>query len=98
MKKIVLVGFILASSISLSGCNGKQDISTGVACLGSDNDSLVESIPNQCKVGDTIATKNPAYFCDFNYSVAYNDYNSAFCIYSGKQKEERTTMKSASKT
>ena len=98
MKKEVLVGLVLVTSIGLSGCNGKQNISTGVACLGSDNDSLVERMPNQCKAGDTIATKNPAYFCDFNYSVAYNDYNSAYCIYSGKQKEERTAMKSASKT
>ena len=36
-----------------------------------------------------MATKHPAYFCDFTYSVAYNDFNSAMCVYNGKQREER---------
>ncbi len=31
----------------------------------------------------------PAYFCDFNHAVAYNGYNSAVCIYTGKQAGER---------
>ncbi len=71
----------------LAAC-GEQ--ATGKACLGENNDSLVESMQSECKAGDAVATKHPAYFCDFNYAVAYNDYNSAFCIYSGKQKPERT--------
>lgn len=41
-----------------------------------------------------MATKHPAYFCDFNYAVAYNSYNSAICVYSGALKPERTTEKS----
>lgn len=65
------------------------DGTTGQACLGKNNDSLVENMQEACKAGDAVATKHPAYFCDFNYAVAYNDYNSAFCIYSGKQKPER---------
>ncbi|WP_422766563.1 hypothetical protein ACOX9X_07895 [Photobacterium leiognathi subsp. mandapamensis] len=98
MNKVVSVSFILAFSITLSGCNGKQDITTGVACLGSNNHSLIEGLPNQCKKGDIIATKKPAYFCDFNYTVAYNDYNSAYCVYSGKQKDERITLKPETNT
>ena len=98
MNKVTLISFIVATSFILSGCDSKKDITTGIACSGSDNDSLVESLGNQCKTGDAIVTKYPAYFCDFNYSIAYNDYNSAFCIYSGNQKQERTTLKPASKT
>ncbi|MNW69830.1 hypothetical protein D3C74_489380 [compost metagenome] len=49
---------------------------------------------DKCKAGDTVATKHPAYFCDFNYAVAYNSYNSAICVYSGALKPERTTEKS----
>lgn len=33
---------------------------TGNACLGQNNDSLVEFIGQHCKAGDTIATKHPA--------------------------------------
>ncbi|MGY3864904.1 hypothetical protein [Aeromonas bivalvium] len=76
----------------LSGCGG--DKTTGQACLGANNDTLVEKMPDQCKAGDAIATKHPAYFCDFNYAVAYNDYNSAFCIYAGALKAERIKGKS----
>jgi hypothetical protein len=47
-------------------------------------------MPGQCKAGDIIGTKNPAYFCDFSHAVAFNSYNSAFCVYSGRQAEERT--------
>ena len=73
--------------VALAACG---DQTTGQACLGPDSDSLIEGMQSECKAGDAIATKNPAYFCDFNYAIAYNDYNSAFCIYSGKQKTERT--------
>lgn len=82
--------FILFSLLAISGCT---DGTTGQACLGEDNDSIVEGMQDKCKAGDAIATKNPAYYCDFNYAIAYNDYNSAMCIYSGKQKIERTTGK-----
>jgi hypothetical protein len=87
MKKISLT---LLALLALSGC---KDGTTGQACLGANNDSLVEGMQDKCKAGDAIATKYPAYFCDFNYEIAYNDYNSAMCIYSGKQKIERTTGK-----
>lgn len=62
---------------------------TGNACLGQNNDSLVEYIGNHCQAGDTIATKHPAYFCDFDHAVAFNTFNSAMCIYTGKQARER---------
>lgn len=76
----------------LMACGG--DKTTGKACLGANNDSLVEGMQDKCKAGDTVATKHPAYFCDFNYAVAYNSYNSAICVYSGALKPERTTEKS----
>lgn len=90
MKKTV--GLVVLAAALLSGCMS-EDKQTGQACLGANNDSLVESLGGQCQAGDAIATKHPAYFCDFNYAVAYNDYNSAFCIYSGAQKEERVKAK-----
>lgn len=87
MKKLLLV---MGLAAVLAGCGGEDKTKlTGKACLGANNDSLVEGMQDQCKAGDTIATKNPAYFCDFNYAVSFNAYNSAFCIYSGKQKPER---------
>ncbi|WP_394496834.1 hypothetical protein [Shewanella sp. ENK2] len=84
MKKSILLSIAL---LSLTACSDGQ---TGQACLGENNSSLVEGLDGQCKAGDAIATKYPSYFCDFNYAVAYNDYNSAMCIYSGKEKDERT--------
>ncbi len=72
----------------LGGCY--EQAPTGQACLGADNDSLVEGLGSICKKGDIVATKNPAHFCDFNYSVAFNGYNSAFCVYVGEQREPRT--------
>ena len=66
----------------------------GKACLGSNNDTLVEGMQDKCKAGDIVATKHPAYFCDFNYAVTFNSYNSAICVYSGGLKPERTTEKS----
>ena len=76
----------------LMACGG--DKTTGKACLGANNDSLVEGMQDKCKAGDTVATKHPAYFCDFNYAVAYNSYNSAICVYSGAFKPAGTTEKS----
>lgn len=86
-------GLIILSLMLISACD--NDKQTGEACLGLNNDTLVESIQNECKKGDSVATKNPAYFCDFNYSVAYNDYNTAFCIYSGRIKKERMSSVTA---
>ncbi|BEU02625.1 hypothetical protein OAG1_14250 [Agarivorans sp. OAG1] len=86
MKQAVL---LIISILAISGCNS-QATPTGQACMGARGGSLVEGLDGQCKAGDAIATKEPAYYCDFNYAVAYNDYNSAMCIYSGKRKSERT--------
>ena len=90
MKNLVKALLILSTAMALSACG---DETTGQACMGSNNDSLIETLQGKCKAGDTIATKHPAYFCDFNYAIAYNDYNSAFCIYSGSLKPERTAEK-----
>ncbi|MFG0833218.1 hypothetical protein ACF8OI_06660 [Aeromonas bivalvium] len=73
----------------LSGCGG--DKITGQACLGANHDTLVEGLQDQCKAGDAIATKHPAYFCDVNDAI---DYHSAFCIYAGALKAERVKGKS----
>ena len=78
---------LVVLATALSGCSSQAP--TGKACLGDDADSLVEGLGDRCKAGDTIATKNPAYFCNFNYSVAYNDYNSAFCVYNGAKRDTR---------
>ena len=60
--------------------------------MGTDNGSLVENMPDVCKAGDTVGTKYPAYVCDFNYAVAFNEYNSAVCIYTGKILQERAFL------
>ncbi|SIQ06572.1 hypothetical protein SAMN05421672_102260 [Pseudomonas flexibilis] len=85
MKKSILIGVV---AMSLAGCY--EQAPTGQACLGADNDSLVEGLGGVCKKGDIVATKNPAHFCDFNYSVTFNGYNSAFCVYVGEQRESRS--------
>ena len=77
--------------IAFAGCSSQAP--TGQACLGDDADSLVEGLGDRCEAGDIIATKNPAYFCDFNYAVAYNDYNSAFCVYTGATRATRAAAK-----
>lgn len=83
---------LIALAVVLSGCNQHDTALTGKACLGTNNDTLVEVIQDQCQAGDMVATKNPGYFCDFTYSVAFNDFNSAFCVYNGKAREERTQV------
>jgi len=90
---VIAVGAMLAIS-SFTSPKGVRP--TGNACLGQNNDSLVEYIGNHCQAGDTIATKHPAYFCDFNHAVAFNTFNSAMCIYTGKQAGERVPAVSAS--
>jgi len=84
MKNKIL---LCLSILTIAGCNANP--TTGIACLGKNGDSLVENMQEICKRGDAIATKNPVYFCDFNYSIAYNGYNSAMCIYTGSLKKER---------
>lgn len=88
MNKITIAA-CAAAAIVLTGCSDGPVSVTGKACMGTNNDTLVEGLGDQCKAGDTIATKHPAYFCDFHYSVAYNDFNSAICIYRGSIAEER---------
>ena len=80
------IAMTLFSAVA-TGCS--QRAPEGQACLGDNADSLVEGLGDRCKAGDIIGTKNPAYFCDFNYAVAYNDYNSAFCVYNGKKRDTR---------
>lgn len=88
MFKRLLV--ILVVSLALIGCGDNKISLTGKACLGDNNDTLIEALDsNQCNAGDTIATKHPAYFCDFSYNIAYNNFNSAICIYTGKMAQER---------
>lgn len=79
----------LVAVITLTGCSDGKTSLSGKACLGTNNSTLVEGLEDQCKAGDIIATKHPAYFCDYNYAVAYNSYNSATCVYNGKLREER---------
>lgn len=90
MSKFQIFPFIFVICMCLNGCGDSKSTITGKACMGANNDSLVENMQQECKAGDAVATKFPAYFCDFNYSITYNSYNSAICIYTGKLKEERT--------
>jgi len=80
---------LLVTGVALGSLYGCGDNTTGMACLGTNNDSLVEGMQDICRAGDAVATKHPAYFCDFSYEIAYNDYNSAMCIYNGAQRKER---------
>ncbi|WP_239331063.1 hypothetical protein [Stutzerimonas stutzeri] len=89
MKRALFTTAAVAAFAIISGCNDQGAPLTGYACMGKDNDTLVERLADQCKAGDTVATKYPAYFCDFKHAVAYNDYNSALCVYTGKQAPER---------
>ena len=86
--RLLKSAFVLAIlATALTACSHQAP--EGQACLGDNGDTLVEGLGDMCKAGDIIGTKNPAYFCNFNYSVAYNDYNSAFCVYNGKKRETR---------
>lgn len=90
MSRISALSLIILGGLILSGCDNSP---SSQACLGKNNDSLVEGMKDQCKAGDIVATKHSAYFCDFEYSVAYNKYNSAICVYTGSQADERTLKK-----
>lgn len=96
MSKSLMIALVMAS-VLLSGCDDKGITPTGKACLGTNNDSLIEGLKEQCKKGDIVATKNPAYFCDFKSSIAFNTYNSAMCIYTGQQADERVQDESTAK-
>ena len=87
-KATLTIAAICLASVALTGCD--QGVSpTGKACMGSNNDSLVEGMAGSCKKGDTVATKHPAYVCDFKSTIVANSYNSFFCIYNGRIIEER---------
>lgn len=87
MQRHLITAAVIAAASLLAGC--QETAPTGNACLGQNNDSLVEYIGGSCKAGDIIATKHPAYFCDFNHTVVFNSFNSAICVYTGKQAVER---------
>lgn len=97
MKKGLLIVLLGVGSL-LVGCNDEGVAPTGKACLGANNDSLIEGLGGICQKGDVIATKNPAYFCDFKSAVTYNSYNSAICIYTGRQAEERAGVQAENTT
>ncbi|SED31070.1 hypothetical protein SAMN05216178_6729 [Pseudomonas saponiphila] len=78
---------LLAVAAVLAGCDKHETDLTGKACLGANNDTVVESHRDKCSAGDVVATKHPAYFCDFTYAVTYNAMNSAFCVYRGEREE-----------
>ena len=71
-KKMLTV--LICATVFLSGCKEEGITPTGKACMGTDNDSLIEGLKGKCQKGDTIATKNPAYFCDFKSQIAFNNY------------------------
>lgn len=89
LSKLIALALV---PLALAGCESSDsDIQTGKACLGKNQDTLVESLGTQCQKGDTIGTKNPALFCDFRYAVAFNGFDSAICVYSGRSAEDRVT-------
>lgn len=90
MRKTKLIPLVGALLLSVAGCNEHSHSLTGKACLGTNNDTLVESLGDQFQARDMIGTKHPDYFCDFSYAVAFNQYNFEFCVFSGAQAEERT--------
>lgn len=96
MKKSTPALVVFMLTCVLTGCYEQQSAPkntvTGRACLGKDNDTLVEGLKGLCQAGDTIATKHPAYFCDFSYAVAYNNYNSAICVFTGRESDERIRL------
>lgn len=96
VKKYLIITSVMTSFL-LSGCYDSGITPTGKACLGENNDSLVEGLKGQCKKGDIVGTKHPAYFCDFKSAVAYNAYDSAMCIYTGQEAEERIKDESTAK-
>lgn len=87
--------FIL--TLFLLSCSGSAEkkADSGKACLGKDGDTLFEALSSvadsakACKKGDIIVTKNPAFFCDFTYAVAFNSFNSAHCVYVGDMRDPR---------
>ena len=78
---------LLAVAAVLAGCDKHETDLTGKACLGANNDTLVEAQRDKCAAGDVVGTKHPAYFCDFTYAVTYNTVNTAICVYRGEREE-----------
>ena len=61
MRSLLVLGAI-AASLALTGCSDDKTSLSGKACLGVNNDTLVEALNGQCKTGDIVATKHPGYF------------------------------------
>lgn len=81
-NRILLISISCILVITFYGCNKTFNYSgPDKVYLGDDYDTLFESfswnIMQKVKKGDIIATKYPGLFLDFNYSVAFNTYNSA---------------------
>ncbi|MFO5453015.1 hypothetical protein ACLBO7_31195, partial [Klebsiella pneumoniae] len=53
-KKMLTV--LTCAPVFLSGCKEEGITPTGKACMGTDNDSLIEGLKGKCQKGDTIAT------------------------------------------
>lgn len=92
MKKYLsIICFFASLSIFLNGCENAKKETTPANVekiyMGDNFDSLFEGLPwdiiKNAKKGDIIGTKMPGLFLDFNYSVAFNDYNSAFGKFAG---------------
>ena len=93
MKFLKSISFVVITVTLLSGCFQKEHNSSTV-CLGKSHDTLIEAMGTgnmnfPCKKGDVIATKIPGHFCDFNYQISFNDFNSAFCVYAGEMRDAR---------
>lgn len=98
MKRIFMkyrILFLIVALPVLSGCLEKQKHHSNTVCLGKDHDTLIEALAKNnnitfpCGKGDLIATKLPAHFCDFNYQISFNSYNSAYCVYNGQMRDAR---------
>ena len=76
-KKLLVIATLMYSAL-VTGCSDNKIKPTGIACLSSNNDKLVETMVD---------------VCDFHYAVANNDYKSAMCTYNGKIREERAHLK-----
>lgn len=76
-------------ALALSGCSESPSDLSGLTRVGTNNDTIIEALGNQCKEGDVIGTKTPTFYCDFNYSIVYNANNTAIYIYRGKIRDAR---------
>jgi hypothetical protein len=88
MKKIRIFLCLVSLVVilfTLCGCLNEEDV--GRICMGDDFDTLFEELPPETRMkvrrGDIIATKYPGLWLDFNYPVAYNNFNSAIGKFAG---------------